>query len=61
MKRASLPLLFPQDVAEWLMDAAMRKKLNVISCHLVSSRTGEGGVDTLQIGFGFTGIQARAS
>jgi len=32
----------PRDVAEWLMDAAVRKKLNVISCHLVSSRTGEG-------------------
>jgi hypothetical protein len=31
-----------QDVAEWLTDAAVRKKLNVISCHLVSSRIGEG-------------------
>ncbi|KAF5835958.1 hypothetical protein DUNSADRAFT_6623, partial [Dunaliella salina] len=32
----------PRDVAEWLTEAAVRKKLNVISCHLVSSRTGEG-------------------
>lgn len=33
----------PRDVAEWLMDSATRKRLNVVSVHLVSSHTGEGG------------------
>ncbi|KAG1679418.1 hypothetical protein FOA52_007709 [Chlamydomonas sp. UWO 241] len=32
----------PRDVAEWLMDSATRKRLNVVSVHLVSSHTGEG-------------------
>ncbi|GFH24081.1 G domain-containing protein, partial [Haematococcus lacustris] len=32
----------PRDVADWLMEAALRKRLNVISCHLVSSHSGEG-------------------
>lgn len=33
----------PREVAEWLSDAASAKKLNVVSVHLVSSHTGEGG------------------
>ena len=28
--------------AEWLTEAATRKRLNVVSCHLVSSHSGEG-------------------
>lgn len=32
----------PKAVAEWLLDAAVRKRLNVGSAHLVSSHTGEG-------------------
>ena len=32
----------PKAVAEWLMEAALRKRLNVTSAHLVSSHTGEG-------------------
>ena len=32
----------PKDVAEWLMESATRKRLNVVSCHLVSSHSGEG-------------------
>ena len=29
-------------IAEWLTEAATRKRLNVVSCHLVSSHSGEG-------------------
>jgi nitric-oxide synthase len=32
----------PRDVAEWLTEAAARKHLNVVSCHLVSSKCGYG-------------------
>ncbi|GAX85282.1 hypothetical protein CEUSTIGMA_g12700.t1 [Chlamydomonas eustigma] len=32
----------PKDVAEWLTEAAARKHLNVVSCHLVSSKSGDG-------------------
>lgn len=32
----------PKDVAGWLSESASRKKLQVASCHLVSSHTGEG-------------------
>ncbi len=33
----------PRDVAEWLSGAAASKRLNVVSVHLVSAHTGEGG------------------
>lgn len=36
------PGCHPRDVAEWLMESATRKRLNVVSVHLVSSHTGEG-------------------
>lgn len=32
----------PKDVAEWLSDSAARKKMNLVSVHLVSSHSGEG-------------------
>lgn len=32
----------PKQVADWLMEAALRKRLNITSTHLVSSHTGEG-------------------
>lgn len=32
----------PKAVAEWLAESAIRKRLQVASCHLVSSHTGEG-------------------
>ena len=31
-----------KEVAEWLSESAARKRLQVASCHLVSSHTGEG-------------------
>jgi hypothetical protein len=31
-----------KELSEWLMEACMRKKLNVTSVHLVSSHSGEG-------------------
>ncbi|MEW5318490.1 MAG: hypothetical protein WDW38_009708 [Sanguina aurantia] len=31
----------PKDVAEWLSDSAARKKMNLVSVHLVSSHSGE--------------------
>lgn len=32
----------PKPVADWLLEAALRKRLNAVSVHLVSSHTGEG-------------------
>lgn len=32
----------PKEVADWLAEAAARRRLLVASCHLVSSHTGEG-------------------
>ena len=43
----------PRDVAGWLLAAAERKRLNVVSTHLVSSHSGEGEcAQAIRLSFG---------